>query len=148
MYVAMTKRRNYLRMRGEYAAGGASMSRAWELPPHARRIRRGHGLCHAEGGTTSACAENTYHPVAYVHPPGTTSACAENTTITPPHQGKHGNYLRMRGEYLLDDDRAPASRELPPHARRIRKKRTSFNQYKGTTSACAENTRYRLGLSD
>ena len=50
---------NYLRVRGEYPQTCYETTAFEELPPRARRIRCGHGLCHAEGGTTSACAENT-----------------------------------------------------------------------------------------
>ena len=51
--------RNYLRVRGEYPHTCYTPTGSAELPPRARRIRMRHGLCHAEGGTTSACAENT-----------------------------------------------------------------------------------------
>ena len=51
--------RNYLRMRGEYCAGMIPVWSAGELPPHARRIPMGMLLADPDGGTTSACAENT-----------------------------------------------------------------------------------------
>ena len=51
--------RNYLRVRGEYAAGLLIRFGCKELPPRARRI---HVPINSETeliGTTSACAENT-----------------------------------------------------------------------------------------
>ena len=91
--------RNYLRVRGEYAA--FSLSRIWrlELPPRARRI-----------------------PASWVspaHSPGTTSACAENTPQPTPAREKAWNYLRVRGEYNSGPDRLFLNKELPPRARRI-----------------------------
>ena len=71
--------RNYLRVRGEYAAELLKLSTQKELPPRARRIRR------------------------YVHSDNilirTTSACAENTRTTSPVGDCRWNYLRVRGEY-------------------------------------------------
>ena len=52
---------------------------------------------------------------------GTTSACAENTLFSSPMLGKSGNYLRVRGEYLVETGMRFVGL--------------------GTTSACAENTR-------
>ena len=71
---------------------------------------------------------------------GTTSACAENTK-TPDEQGRQqGNYLRVRGEYLLVGDVIGEGKELPPRARRILLQRHVVVILRGTTSACAENT--------
>ena len=50
---------------------------------------------------------------------GTTSACAENTFFTALHCGQAGNYLRVRGEYSLEDTNTYLGLELPPRARRI-----------------------------
>ena len=51
---------NYLRVRGEYISKLPSIRPELELPPRARRIlfRRNDGAM--SGGTTSACAENTF----------------------------------------------------------------------------------------
>ena len=75
-------------------------------------------------GTTSACAENTGVLTAIAIdvmelPPrarripnasnnsatglGTTSACAENTFRTRPRERIPWNYLRVRGEYRVED---------------------------------------------
>ena len=51
-----------------------------------------------------------------------------------------GNYLRVRGEYLMGEIRNQEDLELPPRARRIRHDRTRAAAPRGTTSACAENT--------
>ena len=51
--------RNYLRVRGEYLPCFRRYDQSRELPPRARRIRRGPGGTGNKGGTTSACAENT-----------------------------------------------------------------------------------------
>ena len=107
-------------MRGEYLYGLPVIHRCTELPPRARRIlqyRHHHRLNH---GTTSACAENT----------------GGHTT------GKidYGNYLRVRGEYLIESRVTRAKQELPPRARRIQTPKHHSTQSKGTTSACAENT--------
>ena len=52
-------RRNYLRVRGEYADIMERSIRALELPPRARRIRGDDAGVDHFPGTTSACAENT-----------------------------------------------------------------------------------------
>ena len=50
---------NYLRVRGEYGGTGRYRAGKMELPPRARRIQA-HGMgSRLDGGTTSACAENT-----------------------------------------------------------------------------------------
>ena len=71
--------RNYLRVRGEYYQQ-FYLSRGFsELPPRARRIRTAVPRQGGEGGTTSACAENTEHAMLLM------------TYMR--------NYLRVRGEY-------------------------------------------------
>ena len=71
---------NYLRVRGEYFFRTHRREKNAELPPRARRIRRGRHFQGLPKGTTSACAENT----------------AWWTQST--HSGR--NYLRVRGEYI------------------------------------------------
>ena len=51
--------RNYLRVRGEYMGDAYQLAQALELPPRARRIHQLIQQAVSEGGTTSACAENT-----------------------------------------------------------------------------------------
>ena len=75
---------------------------------------------------------------------GTTSACAENTPKRLTLGVVDGNYLRVRGEYYLAVLLLLVVLELPPRARRIRFVRVVFFQQLGTTSACAENTRWHL----
>ena len=70
---------NYLRVRGEYWTGCVMKSGKAELPPRARRIHMIGIEPQSDGGTTSACAENTHQ-----------SCQAARRT---------GNYLRVRGEY-------------------------------------------------
>ena len=53
------KNGNYLRVRGEYIWAVAATAGVVELPPRARRIRDYEVQIWANGGTTSACAENT-----------------------------------------------------------------------------------------
>ena len=91
--------RNYLRVRGEYEIMPASSGFEEELPPRARRIRLMTGWIDFIGGTTSACAENTAMPCH--------AACLG------------GNYLRVRGEYVLAIQKSAEKKELPPRARRI-----------------------------
>ena len=114
------RRRNYLRVRGEYNAGRVARRRSMELPPRARRIRF---ACLCNGlicGTTSACAENT---------------------LTPSRAPlKKGNYLRVRGEYHQPYRQSFHAPELPPRARRIPPTSLPGPLNGGTTSACAENT--------
>ena len=117
--------RNYLRVRGEYAAGLLIRFGCKELPPRARRIQ----CC--EGGGDDAG--------------GTTSACAENTPRTVGRSSNPGNYLRVRGEYIRGWGSTTRVEELPPRARRIHLSKMSARAMMGTTSACAENTR-RLHL--
>ena len=116
--------RNYLRVRGEYLASGLSISRIMELPPRARRIPR-------------------LRPKSFMFG-GTTSACAENTAASPTIAGAQWNYLRVRGEYARALGEHLESLELPPRARRIPRPIQLFLPPRGTTSACAENTRFRL----
>ena len=157
------KSRNYLRVRGEYAAAVADPV-----------------LC---SGTTSACAENTshqftggsirgnylrvrgeYHLEVWMDqlgkelPPrarrirrtsllgvasvGTTSACAENTSRLSVLSSFSRNYLRVRGEYDSSLDIFAFPLELPPRARRIPATTGPGVGHTGTTSACAENTAF------
>ena len=76
---------------------------------------------------------------------GTTSACAENTPKRLTLGVVDGNYLRVRGEYYLAVLLLLVVLELPPRARRIRFVRVVFFQQLGTTSACAENTKWHGG---
>ena len=112
--------RNYLRVRGEYRSRSSGVRSRPELPPRARRIP-----LPAVGGERH---------------PGTTSACAENTAIFWLGKPRHGNYLRVRGEYGIKCMRLRMVRELPPRARRIPVSGTKAAGFTGTTSACAENT--------
>ena len=91
-----------------------------ELPPRARRIPLGFACKDGETGTTSACAENTSKSFGWT--------------------ALNRNYLRVRGEYSLPSFNTEFALELPPRARRIRRIRSSIPRYRGTTSACAENT--------
>ena len=117
---------NYLRVRGEYRRRGHQKAEEAELPPRARRI------LHLASGA--------------VHGLGTTSACAENTFIWQHQTSLNRNYLRVRGEYRVSPVRGCSHSELPPRARRIRKRRHTMRFLHGTTSACAENTLNELGL--
>ena len=119
--------RNYLRMRGEYPSPLYMRPASLELPPHARRIPP-----HA---THSLIAS------------GTTSACAENTPGFYPGVPNARNYLRMRGEYVIQNSNKEVILELPPHARRIPRQRLIVGHFRGTTSACAENTTCRCAAS-
>ena len=95
----MSSRQNYLRVRGEYCGGSKFTRSKVELPPRARRILNDQIQQRTDKGTTSACAENTYGgPQGGFHP---------------------GNYLRVRGEYLLRKNQPDFEEELPPRARRI-----------------------------
>ena len=107
-------------MRGEYpstSGGGISFQ---ELPPRARRIHHGVAVDRDPGGTTSACAENTFGSTGF------------------SRTGR--NYLRVRGEYSSSPSRANGMPELPPRARRIPVSLIKRLLDYGTTSACAENT--------
>ena len=98
MFRTMTTR-NYLRVRGEYAAENIKGRFNEELPPRARRI-----------------------PVAFplvTRLMGTTSACAENTEGGITGRDLVRNYLRVRGEYRRKSWPPIFARELPPRARRI-----------------------------
>ena len=57
-----------------------------------------------------------------------------------PNPNHYGNYLRVRGEYLLIVAVVLTGVELPPRARRIQDHRRGAGQRRRTTSACAENT--------
>ena len=113
--------RNYLRVRGEYAACSWRASAIMELPPRARRIR--------------------YQPQTIMRCCGTTSAHAENTLWRSCRWIFPGNYLRTRGEYLTQLASLRQYGELPPHMRRILAEQLRACQHLGTTSAYAENTR-------
>ena len=90
---------NYLRVRGEYSFRGKNVVSGLELPPRARRIRRGPREENRNAGTTSAYAENT-------------SMMAIFSSITR-------NYLRVRGEYSSSTIFPRSHWELPPRTRRI-----------------------------
>ena len=75
------RKRNYLRVRGEYSNRPSPTLTCMELPPRARRIR------------FSGCG--------MLRPQGTTSACAENTACARYPWDLAGNYLRVRGEYVV-----------------------------------------------
>ena len=111
---------NYLRVRGEYNWRDATLSILGELPPRARRI--------------------LYAPLPTSVCLGTTSACAENTLRSFPMDSQPGNYLRVRGEYVLVALTGGLVTELPPRARRIPWDCSGIWSGIGTTSACAENT--------
>ena len=92
-----------------------------ELPPRARRIRR------------------PWYCLGTIL--GTTSACAENTIRGDGDEDYAVNYLRVRGEYFCTAPSWHGRSELPPRARRIRRRWINTYNRLGTTSACAENTR-------
>ena len=71
---------------------------------------------------------------------GTTSACAENTFGAGAYLFATRNYLRVRGEYQHAKDLGNDESELPPRARRIPISGGDCDTHGGTTSACAENT--------
>ena len=114
--------RNYLRVRGEYNGAMERWDNALELPPRARRIQ--------------------IRTISASQMIGTTSACAENTITKPILSGTIRNYLRVRGEYASTWLLGMPRGELPPRARRIRTHGPLQIRWLGTTSACAENTRY------
>ena len=116
-----TLSRNYLRVRGEYNAMRFKNDTIVELPPRARRIR-------------SWITDPD-------DPEGTTSACAENTCKFQGAGVGAGNYLRVRGEYASVAPSQSPPWELPPRARRIPVSSREPGSVRGTTSACAENTR-------
>ena len=107
-------------MRGEYISRIPTNLPCAELPPRARRIRSIESGFVISGGTTSACAENTFAMAAYTW--------------------SEGNYLRVRGEYPAHRSPRPPRGELPPRARRILDQAAKKRRTTGTTSACAENT--------
>ena len=108
-------------MRGEYGEIRLRDIENLELPPRARRIR--------------------YISPARADWMGTTSACAENTRNRAPPASQHRNYLRVRGEYNRRRLSRKLLSELPPRARRIPLVSSRKTASRGTTSACAENTR-------
>ena len=114
------KRRNYLRVRGEYADVRRGYAGGVELPPRTRRIL----------------------PRSAAPPPGkrTTSAYAENTCAGSARLKWRRNYLRVRGEYVRWFGKIKMAKELPPRTRRIQQGATESRGHSGTTSAYAENT--------
>ena len=132
--------RNYLRVRGEYNRPSPADSPVPELPPRARRIRTNIESGGTNGGTTSACAENTRNESQHTRPQrnylrvrGEYHECRRwrwRRGELPPRARRipcksstrcqhQRNYLRVRGEYARAYDPPPSSRELPPRARRI-----------------------------
>ena len=99
----------------------SSVAKPSELPPRARRIR----IVQNQHGAQT----------------GTTSACAENTNIVTFLSKFCGNYLRVRGEYWRNSNDDHGKGELPPRARRIFRDGQRDLENRGTTSACAENTK-------
>ena len=107
-------------MRGEYLLDDHGGVVVWELPPRARRI-------HSHGDHFDEIL-------------GTTSACAENTNNRGHFHPFSRNYLRVRGEYIINMKVNLIVGELPPRARRIQLPKIQRFAHVGTTSACAENT--------
>ena len=153
--------RNYLRVRGEYRVLALPRPFKPELPPRARRILGPLRFRWGAGGTTSACAENTYlggwsKPVMrnYLRVRGEYWLPAQDDLgqmeLPPRARRIPGvadacrrlpvNYLRVRGEYSMARCRHGAIAELPPRARRIPGDYRDGIGTNGTTSACAENT--------
>ena len=118
--MVMVRWRNYLRVRGEYCKAYQSRLAMWELPPRARRIHPTRLSTGITGGTTSACAENTW---------------SKNLLMRLIR-----NYLRVRGEYHQNPTLVDEIAELPPRARRIPGSYCPCYRTRRTTSACAENT--------
>ena len=108
-------------MRGEYWCTATPQILVKELPPRARRI-------HTRVTRLTSVV-------------GTTSACAENTQQLGIGDRIQGNYLRVRGEYFFNLGYRHDLVELPPRARRIRLAFQTILTIRGTTSACAENTK-------
>ena len=107
-------------MRGEYHEPCGEVAGGAELPPRARRIQTNLNKQRRRDGTTSACAENTPRLKTATRPPW--------------------NYLRVRGEYRTGATSYGGVLELPPRARRILRVENPLIIFRGTTSACAENT--------
>ena len=123
------------------------------------------GVC---GGTTSACAENTFCPTLDTRAPRNylrvrgeyipmvtilmrflelPPRARRIRGVTRTRTSTRRNYLRVRGEYNKLMGAGAKSLELPPRARRIRFGGGGENSIHGTTSACAENT-IRWGWSE
>ena len=150
-------------MRGEYPLSVGRRYAPPELPPRARRIHHPASGGLAVCGTTSACAENTSscihgHILArnYLRVRGEYASLMESLfwwMELPPRARRiqkqllttnpHQNYLRVRGEYAVLPGHLNNDVELPPRARRIHFARNPNFDFRGTTSACAENTPYR-----
>ena len=109
-------------MRGEYPGAFRQPRHQRELPPRARRI-------------LIACLQGCLQG-------GTTSACAENTLGLELGDFFIRNYLRVRGEYCEEKHMRLDHSELPPRARRILGLIRCCKACRGTTSACAENTQH------
>ena len=111
--------RNYLRVRGEYAACSWRASAIMELPPRARRIHSSLVVCVRIAELPPRARRILNLLIRHLDGEGTTSACAENTDFGGASDGLLRNYLRVRGEYTYQvlEDHAPP--ELPPRARRI-----------------------------
>ena len=120
------KQGNYLRVRGEYRPNAEKIITRGELPPRTRRILELYDVVKPGNGTTSAYAENTF--------------------AVSPRPRTPGNYLRVRGEYLVIFASDLNTGELPPRTRRIHEGKRPAQAAKGTTSAYAENTLNELGL--
>ena len=78
---------------------------------------------------------------------GTTSAHAENTKIMAWAPAYTWNYLRARGEYRRRGHQKAEEAELPPRTRRIPYRREKNRFFRGTTSAHAENTALHRGVA-
>ena len=131
-----------------------------ELPPHTRRTHAYNCTCSTLNGALCMRGEymcrRSFLPRSrelaprtwriLPEPPfdllicGTTSAYAENTRPSVIPWGCRGNYLRVRGEYLVTPTGGAKTEELPPRAWRIRKLPGFTCGGDGTTSACAKNT--------
>ena len=111
---------NYLRVRGEYRIKAERERKLAELPPRTRRI---------------PVSGRNFFPLS-----GTTSAYAENTSGRRLRTRLTRNYLHVRGEYCLYQLVRIFFLELPPRTRRIQKHGCTPDNFRGTTSAYAENT--------
>ena len=78
--------------------------------------------------------------VGEIEDTGTTSAYAENTIAARYIVCANRNYLRVRGEYTLQQNCSSMNGELPPRTRRIHCAQDVRVVAGGTTSAYAENT--------
>ena len=118
--IAGRSTRNYPRLHGEYGPSKGTVAYVPEIPPLARGIQTAHSVARSVHGITPACAENTL--------PG----CGELSS--------HGNYPRLRGEYVLAPSAPTWGSELPPLARGILTKQGARPVNHGITPARAGNT--------